>query len=144
MRSFFVRLKDRMRGPQDDYGVPEEDDGEGYVELSSDATGDASHTKVRVQSFVLEDFADVRLILEALREGYTIALVNIKPLKDQDLVELKRAINKLKKTTEALDGDIAGFGEDWICVTPGFARIHREARIPPPQERQRVQSFDAY
>ncbi len=144
MRSFFVRLKDRMRGSQEDYGVPDEDDGEGYVELSSDSSGDASHTKVKVQSFVLEDFADVRLILEALREGYTIALVNIKPLKDQDLVELKRAINKLKKTTEALDGDIAGFGEDWICVTPGFARIHREVRAPLPQEQQRVQSFDAY
>lgn len=143
MRSFFVRLKDRMRGSQEDYGVPEEDDGEGYVELSADVSSEASATKVRVQSFVLEDFADVRLILDALREGYTIALVNIKPLKNQDLVELKRAINKLKKTTEALDGDIAGFGEDWICVTPGFARIHRESRAPP-QEQQRVQNYEPY
>lgn len=143
MRSFFVRLKDRMRGSQEDYGVPEEDDGEGYVELSADVSSEASATKVRVQSFVLEDFADVRLILDSLREGYTIALVNIKPLKNQDLVELKRAINKLKKTTEALDGDIAGFGEDWICVTPGFARIHRESRAPP-QEQQRVQNYEPY
>lgn len=143
MRSFFVRLKDRMRGPQEDYGVPEEDDGEGYVELSADVVSDDTSTKVRVQSFVLEDFADVRLILDSLREGYTIALVNIKPLKNQDLVELKRAINKLKKTTEALDGDIAGFGEDWICVTPGFARIHRESRAPP-KEQQRPSSFEPY
>ena len=55
----------------------------------------------------------------------TIALVNIKPLKDKDLVELKRAISKLRKTCEAIEGDIAGFGEDWIVVTPSFAQIHR-------------------
>ena len=60
-----------------------------------------------------------------LREGYTIALVNIKPLKDKDLVELKRAINKLKKTCDAIRGDIAGFGDDYIIVTPSFARIYR-------------------
>jgi SepF-like predicted cell division protein (DUF552 family) len=61
-----------------------------------------------------------------LREGYTIALVNIRPLRDRDLVELKRAINKLKKTCDAVDGDIAGFGDDWIAVVPAFASIHRD------------------
>ena len=44
---------------------------------------------------------------------------------EKDLVELKRAVNKLKKTTDAIDGDIAGFGDDWIVVTPSFATVHR-------------------
>ncbi|MBR9700299.1 cell division protein SepF, partial [Candidatus Woesearchaeota archaeon] len=47
-------------------------------------------------------------------------------LKDRDLVELKRAINKLKKTCDATEGDIAGFGEDFIVITPSFAKIHRD------------------
>ena len=41
-----------------------------------------------------------KTVLDDLREGYTIALVNIKPLKEKDLIELKRAINKIKKTCD--------------------------------------------
>ncbi len=56
-------------------------------------------------------------------------------MKDKDIVELKRAINKLKKTCDAIDGDIAGFGEDWIVVTPSFAEVHRHPTAPQqPQD----------
>ena len=78
----------------------------------------------------MEDFADIKLILDVLREGQTIALVNIKPLKDKDIIELKRAINKLKKTSDAIGGDIAGFGDDYVVVTPGFARVFRSRPTP--------------
>ena len=47
-------------------------------------------------------------------------------MKDKDIVELKRTINKLKKTCDAIEGDIAGISEDWIVVTPSFARVHRD------------------
>jgi SepF-like predicted cell division protein (DUF552 family) len=78
-----------------------------------------------VRPFTIEDFEHIKPILDTLREGHTIALINIKPLKDKDLVELKRAINKLKKTCDAIEGDIAGFGDDWIAAVPSFARIYR-------------------
>ena len=61
-------------------------------------------------------------------------MVNIKPLKDKDLVELKRAINKLKKTCDAIDGDIAGFGDNWIAAVPNFAQIHRHKPKEEPKE----------
>ncbi|MBM3230006.1 cell division protein SepF [Candidatus Parvarchaeota archaeon] len=102
-----------MRGAEDD-----------YVELDTLQSEDAK-SKVIVRPYVLEDFSNIKEILDTLREGYTIALVNIKPLKDKDLVELKRSINKLKKTCDAIKGDIAGFGDDYIVVTPSFARIYR-------------------
>ena len=41
------------------------------------------------------------------------------------MVELKRAINKLKKTIEVIGGDIAGLGEDYVILTPSFAEIYR-------------------
>jgi SepF-like predicted cell division protein (DUF552 family) len=97
---------------------------EGYVELDTDASDDV-RSKIIVRPFVLKDFESIKDILDSLREGKTIALVNIKPLKDKDLIELKRAINKLKKTTDAIDGEIAGFGEDYIVVAPSFAQIYR-------------------
>ena len=98
-----------------------------YVEI--DAKGvNSPRAKVIIRPFVVEEFTDIKPALDALREGYTIALINVKPLKDKDLVELKRAVNKLKKTCDAMEGDIAGFGEDWIVVTPSFGSVYRSVQ----------------
>ena len=125
----------RFRKTAYDAGDNVESDYE-YVELNSDAARAADASKVIVRPFNLEDFQDIKQILDALREGYTIALVNIRPLKDKDLVELKRAINKLKKTCDAVEGDIAGFGEDYIVITPSFAKIYRAPDAAPAQGLQ--------
>lgn len=96
---------------------------EEYVELDTADTEGMS--KIMVRPFTIEDFSDIKPILDVLREGNTIVLVNIRPLKDKDLIELKRAVNKLKNTCDAIDGDIAGFGDDYMVVTPSFASIYR-------------------
>jgi SepF-like predicted cell division protein (DUF552 family) len=121
--TFFSKLKEKFTGPKYD----EMEQETGYVELENDA--EVSKSKVLVRPFMLEDFDDVKPVLDSLREGYTIALVNIKPLKDKDLVELKRAINKLKKTADAIEGEIAGFGDDFLVVTPSFASIYRSKHM---------------
>jgi SepF-like predicted cell division protein (DUF552 family) len=116
MKKFFSRLRSKV--------TPQKDESEeGYVELETES--EETRSKIIVRPFVIKDFEDVKEILDALRAGHTIALINIKPLKDKDLVELKRAINKLKKTCDAIEGEIAGFGEDWIVITPSFATIYR-------------------
>lgn len=94
-----------------------------YVEI--DLGQEARKAKVIVRPFVLRQFEDVNAILNSLREGYTIAIVDIKPLKTKDLIELKRAIAKLKKTADALEGNIAGFGDNTVIVTPQFAEIYK-------------------
>ena len=103
-----------------------------YVELDTTPTSE-SKGKVTVRPFVIDTFEGIKDVLDALREGSTIALVNIKPLKEKDIIELKRAINKLKKTTDAISGDIAGFGDDYIVATPNFARIYRYKETPAPE-----------
>ncbi len=120
---FFSKMKEKLSSPK--YEELEQETG--YVELEND--GEMSKSKVLVRPFLLEDFDDVKPVLDSLREGYTIALVNIRPLKDKDLVELKRAINKLKKTTDAIEGEIAGFGDDFLVVTPSFASIYRSKQM---------------
>lgn len=85
--------------------------------------------KIVVRPFILKSFEDVNRILEILREGYTIALIDIKPLKNKDIIELKRAISKLKKTTDALEGNIAGFGENILVVAPNFAEIYKGEKV---------------
>lgn len=127
MAGFFSKFKEKFSAPEED--IPEEHSDE-YVELETSTSHKSEvKAKVVVRPFVIEDFEDIKPILDSLREGYTVALINIKPLKDKDLVELKRAINKLKKTCDAIDGDIAGFGDDWIVVTPAFAEIYRTQQM---------------
>ncbi|MBT4805517.1 cell division protein SepF [Candidatus Woesearchaeota archaeon] len=122
MKDFFLQLKDKFAKPIEDEEELEQSDH--YVELGASSDKE-EQSKVLVRPFILEEFEDIKEILDVLREGSTIALVNIKPLKDKDLVELKRAVSKLRKTCEAIDGDIAGFGEDYVVAVPYFARIHR-------------------
>jgi len=124
MKNFFLRMKEKFSEKMggEEVEVPVEK-GEEYVELGPEK--EEGRAKIVVRPFVIEDFDDIKPILDSLREGYTIALINIRPLKEKDLIELKRAINKLKKTTDAIEGDIAGFGEDYIVVTPSFASVHR-------------------
>jgi SepF-like predicted cell division protein (DUF552 family) len=122
----FFEFKGFRKSSYDDEDNMESEDE--YVELNSDVHK-AGGSRVIVRPFNLSDFQDIKPILDALREGFTICLVNIRPLKDKDLVELKRAINKLKKTCDAVEGDIAGFGEDYIVITPSFARIHRQPEV---------------
>lgn len=99
---------------------------EDYIELETEGKIRGVKSKIKIRPFIIEDFIDIKPALDSLREGYTIALLNIKPLKDKDMIELKRAVSKIKKTCEAIDGDIAGFGENWLVATPSFATIHRE------------------
>jgi len=80
-------------------------------------------------------------VLNALREGYTIAIIDIKILRQKDPIELKRAVSKVKKTTDALEGSIAGFGENTIIVTPSFAKIYKEVAKPKKDEQNKFENY---
>lgn len=127
MKDFFLQLKEKFikpTEPEEEY-EPQSDE---YVELNSHNSADEK-SRVLVRPFIMEEFEDIKEILDVLREGSTIALINIKPLKEKDIVELKRAISKLRKTCEAIEGDIAGFGEDYVVAVPFFAKIHRQQSV---------------
>ncbi len=132
MGNFLSALREKFKGVGSDYENMEKT--EEYVEL--DTESDDVKSKIIIRPFIIDDFEDIKPILDSLREGKTVALVNIKPLKEKDLVELKRAINKLKKTTDAIEGEIAGFGDDYIVVTPGFAQIYRNKQVKEVREEK--------
>ena len=105
------------------FGTEDEESIDEYIEI--DLGREEKKSKVMVRPFILKNFEDINSILNSLREGYTIAVIDIKPLRAKDIIELKRAISKIKKTADALEGSIAGFGENIIIVTPQFADIHK-------------------
>lgn len=111
------------------------DEEEEYVEIDLDSLN-PQEEKILVRPFVLKHMDDLQDILNALREGYTIVVIDIKPMKTKDLIELKRAIAKLKKTVDAIEGSIAGFGENIVIATPSFAHVHK------PTEKKKKEKTD--
>lgn len=94
-----------------------------FIELdTAEATVPAGKIPIRVDR--MEDFSDSDRIQKLIRDG-AVVLVKIRKLKEKDLSELKRAVDKLRKTCVAMNGDIAGIDEDWIIVTPAFAHVAR-------------------
>ena len=133
---FFDKIKEKLGSGSGSQHFEESE--AGYVELDKESPADAK-SRVMVRPYVIEEFEHIKPILDGLREGNTIALINIKPLKDKDLVELKRAINKLKKTCDALEGDVAGFGENWIAAVPKNAYIYRG---PKPSKAKKGEEME--
>lgn len=93
-----------------------------WVELDSAAFKEDFSVKVRVET--LKDFADTNRIQGLVREG-SIVFLKIKGLRQRDLNELKRSVEKLKKTCTAMSGDIVGVDEDFLVLTPDYAKIFR-------------------
>jgi SepF-like predicted cell division protein (DUF552 family) len=110
-----------------------------YLEI--DLEQEKRNNKVLVKLFVLNSYEDSNAVLGAIRDGYTIAVVDIKNLKKKDPIELKRAISKIKKTVDALEGSIAGFGESTVIITPAFATIDKEVSRPKTEERKPFEDF---
>ncbi len=120
------------------FGSSSAQDASDYIEV--DVGRDVpKKSKIVLRPFVLKTFEDTNRILEIIREGSTIALIDIKPLKTKDVIELKRSVSKLKKTVDALEGNIAGFGENIIIATPPFVDIFR-ASMPAPKAAAPVEA----
>jgi len=119
----FKRIKDALAGT---FGGGESS-AEDYLEI--DLEKEEPQNKIQVKIFVLKQYDDVNAILNALREGYTIAIVDFKVLKQKDPIELKRAVSKIKKTVDALEGSIAGH-DNLVIITPSFAKIYKEMDAP--------------
>lgn len=111
-----------------------------YLEI--DVSEEEKENKVLVKLFVLKQYDEINDILNALREGYTIAVIDIKNLRQKDPIELKRAISKVKKTADALNGSIAGFGENTVIVTPAFAKIQKE--VSQVKNENNTNKFESY
>ncbi len=111
---FFDRL-----GKEEDT-VPTETD---YFEIED--IDDSHQGKFMIRVETLSDFADTNIIQEYVRKG-DIVWVRIAPLKEKDMTELKRAVDRMRKTCIAINGDVAGIDEDYLVLTPPGVSIHRK------------------
>jgi len=94
--------------------------------------------KVSVRTMQLTCFDDTKKVAAILREGRTIMLLDVSPLKEKDIIDLKRSVNKLKSVSAEMGSEIAGLSGDWIVLAPGFAEIYR----PKPVVKEEAQEFE--
>ena len=73
----------------------------------------------------LNDFTDVEVVLDHLRDRNNVIILKVKPSLVAEKMELKRALKRIQRTTSAIGGDIAGIKEDIIVITPPSVRITR-------------------
>lgn len=104
----------------------EEPNEEGYIELTE--TIEEIEPSLYVKVYRPRDFAEIRYILDDLREGIYICFVNISSLKNKSREALKHTLEKMKKTVDAIGGDIAVTTDDWVILTPRGIKIWRESQ----------------
>ncbi len=102
------------------FGKKDEDE---YVELEVESE-ELPSDKVNIEIESMTTFADSERIQKKVRSG-TVILVKIKDMKAKNVEDLKKAISRVKKTCMAIDGDIAGIGDDYLLLTPAATKIQR-------------------
>lgn len=103
-----------------------EDDSEDYLSITDVDTHSPEENKdLEVKVFVLDDYENIRDILDVIRNGKVMCLIDIHLLRNKDPDELRRAVDKLKKTVEAVSGELIGFHENWVLAAPKNVYIHK-------------------
>ena len=96
-------------------------EGDEFIEVNSEGD-DRKRVNIRIEN--LNDYRDVEEIQKLLREG-NIVFLKIKKIRERDIGELKRSVERLRKTSMAMNGDIVGIDEDYLVLVPPFAKIYR-------------------
>jgi SepF-like predicted cell division protein (DUF552 family) len=93
---------------------------EGEVEILPEE----EERKVKIYVTKVNEYSDTEKILNLLRQN-NIVVVSIRDLRKRDMTELKRIVDRIRRTVEAIGGDIIGVEEDLIIATPSIAKIER-------------------
>ncbi|MEM5794620.1 MAG: cell division protein SepF [Candidatus Aenigmatarchaeota archaeon] len=101
---------------------PVKEEKEEFVELDTSLLEEDKRIKIKVEN--LTGFVDTEKVQQLLREG-NVVFLKIKDLRNKDINELKRCVERLKKTCLAMNGDMVGVDEDFLIITPDFARVFR-------------------
>jgi len=98
-----------------------------YVELEvpENYEGVSSSSPPReIKVCKLKSFADIDISTRDLSRN-NVVILDIKPLAERNMRELKMAIDEIKEIVDSMDGDIAGLTEYHLILTPPSMKIDR-------------------
>jgi SepF-like predicted cell division protein (DUF552 family) len=111
-------------------GEERTEDTEGFIELETIGE-EGRKTNIRIET--LNDYRDVENIQKYVREG-NIVFLRIRKIKERDMGELKRVVERLRRTSIATNGDLIGVDEDFLIMTPPSVKIFRGEVTEPKVE----------
>ena len=114
---------------------------EEYLELDIErgAYGSVAEAPERyVKVCKLKGFADVDNSARELSEG-NIVILDLHPLAERSMTELKHAVDEMKEVCISMGGDIAGLSEYHLIMTPPNLRIERGSKESFETAMDRVQ-----
>jgi SepF-like predicted cell division protein (DUF552 family) len=114
----FGKLRDMVSKKKEN----QEENNPEYVEITEDMAKNDNKVGVRIET--LADYNDTDRIQQILREG-NVVFLRVRDLRSKNMAELKRSVEKLKKTCTAMNGDMVGVDEDFLVMTPQYAQIYR-------------------
>ncbi len=94
-------------------------------ELVEASISEEASKMLTLRLIVMESYGDTEDILRALRTGETMVVVKIRPLREKDMSELKRAVNRLKTHCTATDSQLAALDDNWVIIVPPTVELER-------------------
>ncbi|MBR9679872.1 MAG: cell division protein SepF [Candidatus Altiarchaeota archaeon] len=83
------------------------------------------NAKLKLDLMVMERYNDVEKVLNKFRSGDRIIIVKVSPLRDKDMTELKKAINRMKTHCNVTGADLAALDDSWIILVPPIVQIEK-------------------
>ncbi len=98
-----------------------------------------------VKVLKLKGYSDVDSMARELSDG-NIVILDVKPLAERSVNELKHAVDEIKEICTSMGGDIAGLSEYHLILTPPNVKIERSAEskaedFEDTMERVRTRMF---
>ncbi len=82
-------------------------------------------SRLKLSLMMMERYADIEKILSRFRKADTVLLIRVSHLRDKDMNELKKAVDRLKTHCEVTGSDLAALDDSWIVLVPPVVEIVR-------------------
>lgn len=82
-------------------------------------------SRLKLSLMVMERYVDIEKILARFRKADTVLLIRVASLRDKDMNELKKAVDRLKTHCEVTGSDLAALDDSWIVLVPPVVEIVR-------------------
>lgn len=79
--------------------------------------------RLKLGLLVMERYADLEKVLSKFRKGGYVILVKVAPLRNRDMNELRKAIDRLKTHCSVTGSDLAALDDNWIVLVPPVVEI---------------------
>jgi len=105
-------------------GDSEKREEEEYIDFNKIVDQPKMEGKVIIKMEKILEYRDAERIQKEVREG-NIVIADTEQLKNKDIGELKRAIERIRKTVVAIEGDIVMGPRSILVVCPNYAAVAR-------------------